>query len=119
MTPTARYQMPPTMLAHNAVAASPCLGKRSHYRSLGEDPGAFERRSRDRRVQQSTAATCQIEPREFAPLWHGPRLRPAFIAQVIGQVTTDHIAPASNVACDAYRRGAAQVRSTGLFDDSL
>lgn len=32
------------------------------------------------------AKPSQSETKDYAPLWYGPRLRPAFVAQVIGQV---------------------------------
>jgi hypothetical protein len=37
--------------------------------------------SRSRR----TPRVSRFETDEFAPLWYGPRLRPAFVAQVLGQ----------------------------------
>lgn len=56
----------------------------------------------------------QSETGEHAPLWYGPRLRPAFVAQVLGQVmgTRDIRDPQSvfaayedRAACGPARRG--------------
>ncbi len=45
------------------------------------DSGGAERRPNARRSHVSRSGTD-----DYAPLWHGPRLRPAFVAQVLGQV---------------------------------
>ena len=50
-----------------------------------------------------------------APLWHGPRLRPAFVAQVLGQVLMDAQAEARERARPAYRQGA-QIATGRLLD---
>ena len=39
----------------------------------------------DRRAQNQAPAPSRRGTEAFAPYWHGPRLRPAFVAQVLGQ----------------------------------
>ena len=48
---------------------------------------------RDPRVAKRGLSRSETDER--APLWHGPRLQPAFVAQVLGQVLTP------NGRCDA------------------
>ena len=54
---------------------------------------------------------------EAAPLWNGPRLRPAFVAQVLGQVMMDR-APASGAAA-AYRQPVAQIARGAFFNGDV
>lgn len=51
---------------------------------------------------------------QHAPLWHGPQLRPAFVAQVLGQIM-DARAPEPAAACTAYRH---RVAAPALFFDA-
>jgi len=50
-----------------------------------------------------------------APLWNGPALRPAFVAQVIGQVMMD----ATRSAPSAYRKAVAQIPAGSFVDDAV
>jgi hypothetical protein len=54
-----------------------------------------------------------------APLWNGPRLKPAFVAQVLGQVMMDAQARALSLAPAAYRREPAQIRQGSFFDGDV
>ena len=49
-----------------------------------------------------------------APLWNGPSLRPAFVAQVIGQVLMEQ----RNSASLAYRDTVAQIPPGSFVDDA-
>lgn len=65
----------------------------------------------DGRVAQRRVADRRASPlsrngtSDFASTWHGPLLKPAFVAQVLGQVLMDRRSPAS---VSAYR-GPAQI----------
>ncbi len=61
----------------------------------------------DRRQPASRNGTTDV-----APLWNGPTLRPAFVAQVLGQVMMDR--PAASLAAQAYRTRTAKIAR--LFD---
>jgi hypothetical protein len=50
-----------------------------------------------------------------APLWNGPTLRPAFVAQVIGQVLMEQKPSASL----AYREVVAQIPPGSFIDDAV
>jgi hypothetical protein len=50
-----------------------------------------------------------------APLWNGPTLRPAFVAQVIGQVMMDE----KRSAPSAYREALAQIPPGSFIDDAV
>ena len=54
-----------------------------------------------------------------APLWNGPRLKPAFVAQVLGQVMMDPQARALSLAPAAYRREGAQIAHGSFFDGDV
>ncbi len=76
----------------------------------GEDPShaaTARRRASDKLFHFGTEA--------HDPLWNGPRLNPAFVAQVLGQVMMEP--QASTSAPAAYRRAAAQI-APGAFYDS-
>jgi hypothetical protein len=49
----------------------------------------------------------QSETGEHAPLWYGPRLRPAFVAQVLGQLLYP-APPDATSAAAAYEEGLAR-----------
>ncbi len=67
--------------------------------------------SDDPNAQRHTAATSrelsQSETQRAAPLWHGPRLSPAFVAQVLGQVMESTPRDARSVFA-AYEDGAGR-----------
>jgi hypothetical protein len=73
----------------------------------GED--AFRRSTRgDRRAPLLSRSGTDA----YAPLWNGPRLSPAFVAQVLGQVMmTQSVQPAA-----AYRSVPAQIPNGSFFD---
>ena len=53
---------------------------------------------------------------EHGPLWYGPRLRPAFVAQVLGQiVTTGETCDPRSVAA-TYEEGGATGTATARLD---
>jgi hypothetical protein len=54
-----------------------------------------------------------------APLWNGPRLRPAFVAQVLGQVMMDARDQALSLAPAAYGRQPAQIAPGAFFNDDI
>ena len=56
----------------------------------------------DRRRQSSHNGTTEV-----ASLWNGPTLRPAFVAQVLGQVMMD--GAAASLAAQAYRGRIAKI----------
>jgi hypothetical protein len=56
---------------------------------------------------------------EFAPLWHGPALRPTFVAQVMGQVMMDHREQAVALTRLAYANNGAAERNGALIDGRI
>jgi hypothetical protein len=56
---------------------------------------------------------------EFAPLWHGPVLRPTFVAQVMGQVMMDHREQAVALTRLAYANNGAARHNGTLIDGHL
>ncbi|HEY4943751.1 MAG TPA: hypothetical protein VII56_20150 [Rhizomicrobium sp.] len=80
-----------------------------------EGDGEFRRSAQgDRR----RAALSQIGTGSSAPFWNGPRLQPAFVAQVLGQVMTDRQKQTLNPA-PAYRRQTAQIPNGAFFNDDV
>lgn len=61
----------------------------------------------------------QSETREYAPLWHGPRLRPAFVAQVLGQAMLPREMQDTRSVFAAYEEGAARGPSRRLFERKI
>lgn len=54
-----------------------------------------ERFARANDAQLRNANLSRFETIESAPLWHGPRLRAAFVAQILGQALENEVAPRS------------------------
>ena len=96
-----------------------CAGKTNTSGSLhGEDAGqeAFGRNAQsDRRHAQAS----RIGTTAYAPLWNGPRLRPAFVAQVLGQVMMDGREEALRLALPAYRGEPSQIPRGSFFNDDV
>ena len=71
----------------------------------------------NRVVQRSEGGRpCQYGTDEYASFWNGPRLRPAFAAQVLGQAL--RTPPAQNSSAYAAYCGRA-VRIARFFDENL
>lgn len=56
---------------------------------------------------------------EFAPLWHGPVLRPTFVAQVMGQVMMDHREQAVSLTRLAYANNGAARHRGAVIDGRI
>ncbi len=103
-----------------SAVARPCpAGNYNHSKTLDEHNAAFERRGTHRLATRDPAHPCQNGTIEYAPLWNGPRLRPAFVAQVLGQVMMDRRDQAASLARVAYGRGVAQIPAALLLDGNI
>jgi hypothetical protein len=94
-------------------------GKGNTSRSLnGEDAGeeAFGHSAQDDRRH---GPASRIGTTAYDPLWNGPRLRPAFVAQVLGQVMMDGRQEALRLALPAYRGESAQIPHGSFFNDDV
>ncbi len=82
--------------------------------TLGSEGADDERRhaAGDRRTDMKRLSHFGTD--NTAPLWNGPRLNPAFVAQVLGQVMMEQREPASARPPLAYR--AAQIAPGAFFD---
>lgn len=89
----------------NAVSTSTFDGESAR------DDRIAQRRAGDRR-----APYLSQNGTESAPRWYGPRLRPAFAAQVLGQVLMRH--PGAPPSPAPYS-GGAQIRSGRLLCRSI
>jgi hypothetical protein len=67
-------------------------------------------------AQTAKRALCQFETQDHASLWNGPRLRPAFVAQVLGQAM--NTAEVSAPRAQAAYRGLA-IRTAAILDECL
>jgi len=108
--------------SHVGPAAKGCPGQvRDIERAKGhrQFDGEYAARqpARARAAQRSAASpTCQYGTDEYASFWNGPRLRPVFAAQVLGQAMG--MPPAQNPSAYVAYRGRA-VRIVRLFDENL
>ncbi len=85
-----------------ARVASPCAT--SDFRNDGEAEEGAANRFGGRPQGQNLS---RFETSEYAPLWYGPRLRPAFVAQLLGQVLYPAPPDAASAAA-AYEEGLAR-----------
>ena len=117
--------VPPTLhpvaaaSASRAVGPLRAVGKANSSRDLdgecaGDDAFRSTPHSDRRRTAQSHNGTT-----EYAPLWNGPRLRPAFVAQVLGQAMTEDRVCALSLAPAAYRQSGAQIPPGALFQGDI
>jgi len=99
-----------------ARLASRGLGQSNHSNTLGGE-GAAEERSGDAAPRRrATDTLSQFGTKDSEPLWNGPRLMPAFVAQVLGQVMMDTRDRASALAPAAYRQPGTQIAPGTFFD---
>jgi hypothetical protein len=119
MSSLATQPGPAPALTHNAVADSRRVGKASYSSMLegGDDPPGQS--GNDRSATKRERRACQTGTVQYAPLWNGPRLRPAFVAQVLGQVMTAHQPQGAGLALLAYGRSVSQVSSALLLDHKI
>ncbi|MEJ0042949.1 MAG: hypothetical protein WDM81_12415 [Rhizomicrobium sp.] len=98
-----------------ARLASRGLAESNHSSALGSEGAGEERRgsTAERRRDPGTLSQSGTQARE--PLWNGPRLNSAFVAQVMGQVMMDWREPDSIRSTAAYRE-AAQIAPGAFFD---
>lgn len=114
----------PTLASASATGAARALGpardigKANSSRTLDGECAGDEAFRGETRTGERRRAPCQFGTIEVAPLWNGPRLRPAFVAQVLGQVMMDGQARGRELAPAAYRKGA-QIPRGALLNDNL
>jgi hypothetical protein len=71
------------------LAASPrACEKSSGSNALGQQPQDFDADS-EKSAPIQVELLCQDETPRFDPFWDGPRLLPAFVAQLMGQMSMD------------------------------
>ncbi len=101
--------------AARAVAPAREVGKANNSRTLDGECAGDDVFGRGAQGDRRRAVPSQNGTGETAPLWNGPRLRPAFVAQVLGQVMMDRHLLALELAPAAYRERGAQVARGTLF----
>jgi hypothetical protein len=69
------------------LAANPRVCEKSSASSaLGQQPQNFNADGRPIAAPMRIELVCQEETPRFDPFWDGPKLQPAFVAQVMGQM---------------------------------
>jgi hypothetical protein len=87
-------------------------GNANHSRTLDGEDGRPEHRNTGASGGGAARHLSRSGTESGAPLWNGPWLRPAFVAQVLGQVMMED---GSARVAPGYR-DAAQVRPGALYD---
>jgi hypothetical protein len=107
-------------LAISSGAPAPALRERiarvekpNASNTLRQKPGSDESESAYQPGASARARSSRFETADSEPLWYGPRLRPAFVAQVLGQVFASENVSSAPVA---YRRDSIP---TGLLLDKM
>ena len=73
------------------------IGKSSGSSQLGTGPQDSPNQQPKPAPRLQVELVCQDETARFDPFWDGPRLRSAFVAQLLGQVMpTAHVAAVQN-----------------------
>jgi len=88
----------------------PC-GKSSASSDLGRESSAFTSSGKQSPPHLTVELVSQRETVRPDPFWDGPRLRPVFVAQVIGQAMPERARPLAHAAY-----GALEPRRARLLD---
>jgi len=99
----------PASVARERVAR---VEKLNPSNALGQKPGSPDAESAESPNSRVRPRASRFETGSGTPLWYGPRLRPAFVAQVLGQVLPGSSVPSSSTP--AYRTDSIP---TGLLLD--
>jgi hypothetical protein len=100
--------------AMRAASSVRGVGDANHSRDLDGERSAGEQMYAAREACARRPKLSRNGTLEGAPLWNGPRLRPAFVAQVLGQVMMEPAKPALNAAPNAYTQ-ATQIGPGAFF----
>ena len=76
-----------------------------------KDDGAAQQKASRQRAPLQTEAVCQGDTKRRDPFWDGPRLVPAFVTQLLGQVMHQE---QNRLVRTAY--GNTEEKSARLFD---
>ena len=111
----------PVAAASTSRAIGPLrgIGKSSSSHTFDGECGGDGDVRRAPFADRRRAAATQFGTSGDAPLWNGPRLRPAFVAQVLGQVMMDERAAALSLAPAAYRERGTQIPPGAIFFDDI
>ena len=69
--------------------------------------------------ESDSVELSQNSTSDFSPTWHGPVLRPTFVAQVMGQVMMDHREQAVSLTRLAYANSGAARHAGALIDGRI
>jgi hypothetical protein len=95
-----------------AAALARSVQKASASSDLGTHQQDTARNSEKSAPRLQVELVCQDETQRFDPFWDGPRLKPAFVAQLLGQV----MPAAHKQATVATAYGATAPRMARLVD---
>ena len=106
----------PSISASRAIAPLRRVGKTSSSSTLNGESTGDGQPSRGPALDAARRRMSQNGPQDGASVWHGPLLKPSFVAQVLGQVLMDGRAQALDRAPAAYRAQLQTAR--GLVVDT-
>jgi hypothetical protein len=92
------------------------LEKPSGACRLRGDHSKRERQANRKTREAAPGALCQCETEQRVPYWDGPRLKSAFVAQVLAQAMPQATSPSGAMA---YRGTAAQIPAALLLDRNV
>ena len=115
----ASYPAPSTAHLRSAFGEPRRIGKSANSSTFGESLGEFEPCWDGLSHALPKRRACQNETRQFAPLWNGPALRPAFAAQVLGQAIMDRKTQSSTLAAQSYGQNISNIPAALLLDVSI
>ena len=92
------------------------IGNANSSRTLDGECEQEEQFRRNERGDRRAAPVSQTGTGNYVPFWNGPRLRPSFVAQVLGQVLMDS---QSQALPAAYRGASAQIAQGAFFNDEV
>lgn len=87
-------------------------GKSSDSAHLGDEEHGHRRQSGEEQAKLQVEPVCQEGTKTRDPFWDGPRLKPAFVTQLLGQVMPGGAAPAPARAYGESQASAALLLDT-------
>ena len=82
--------LPPAIWRESLKASASGIhapGKSSNSAHLGDEERRPDRQARKERPKLQVELVCQEGTKAHDPFWDGPRLKPAFVTQLLGQMT--------------------------------
>ena len=106
----------PQAAARNALVPVPRAQKASEHAAFNHEDRAHDDAGAAQERSAHSARESRNETAEHVPLWYGPKLRPLFVTQLLGQMLTASEVRDQCSAVVAYGEHARKIAPALLLD---